>query len=266
MTRHLGVSYRTAVALLRPPLMVLTKRDWRGTEHLPRGQGFVACSNHISPVDPFTFAHYLYDNGCPPRFLAKEAVFHVPIAGRIIAGAGQIPVYRGTAEAGKALEAAVRAVEQGECVGFYPESTITRDPGLWPMVGKTGAARVALTTGCPVIPVAQWGAHDILAPYGKRPHLLPRRTIHVHAGPPVDLSGFADRPLDAVTLRAATDVILDAITALLAGIRGELPPTARWDPREHGQPVTGNPHRRTGRDRTDRDRTGRDRTDREGAA
>ncbi len=253
--RHKGASYRFAVALLRPPLMAFTKRDWRGEEHLPAEGGFVAVTNHISHVDPFTFAHFLHDNGWPPRFLAKEAVFRVPVAGHILRGAGQIPVYRESADAGRALTEAVRAVQSGECVAIYPEATLTRDPDLWPMIGKTGAARVALTTGCPVIPIAQWGAQDVLAPYGRRPHLLPRRTVHVWAGPPVDLAAFEGRPMDVATLRGATDAILDAMTLLLAEIRGEQPPQRRWDPREHGQPRTGDP--RTSAERARRPGQGR---------
>lgn len=242
--RRLGASYRFAVAVLRPPLMALTKREWRGAEHLPRGRGFVACTNHISYADPFTIAHFLHDHGFPPRFLAKEAVFRIPVLGRIIDGAGQIPVYRETRDAGRALVAAVDAVQRGECVVIYPESTLTRDPGMWPMIGKTGAARVALTTGCPVIPIAQWGPQQMLPPYARWPHLLPRKAVQVHAGPPVDLSGFAELPVNAVTLRAATDAILDEVTALLEGIRGEQAPPQRWDPKDHGQPRTGNPNRR----------------------
>lgn len=224
--------------------MAFTRRDWRGAEHLPTDRGFIACGNHISHLDPFTFAHFLYDHGRPPRFLAKDSVFRIPVLGRIVSGAGQIPVYRETLQAGKAFSAAVAAVEAGECLAIYPEATLTRDPDLWPMIGKTGAARVALTTGAPVIPIAQWGVHEILAPYGAVPRLLPRRTVHVWAGPPVDLSAFAgsDRP-DAATLRAATDVILRAVTALLEQIRGEQAPDRRWDPREHGQARIGNWHR-----------------------
>lgn len=242
--RTLSPAYRLAVRIARPPLMAFTRRDWRGAEHLPTDRGFIACGNHVSHLDPFTFAHFLYDHGCPPRFLAKDSVFRIPVLGRIVSGAGQIPVYRETLEAGKAFSAAVAAVEAGECLAVYPEATLTRDPDLWPMIGKTGAARVALTTGAPVIPIAQWGVQEILAPYGVVPHLLPRRTVHVWAGPPVDLSAFAgsDRP-DAATLRAATDVILDAVTALLEQIRGAQAPDRRWDPREHGQARIGNWHR-----------------------
>ena len=232
--RSRSAAFRLAEALVRPPITWATRRDWRGTEHLPRDEGFLACSNHISYADPFTLAHFLLDAGCPPRFLAKESLFRLPVAGRILRGAGQIPVFRETADAGRALVAAVDAVRAGECVTVYPEATLTRDPGLWPMTGKTGAARIALTTGCPVVPVAQWGAQDILAPYGKVPHLLSRHPVSVWAGPPVDLTPWRGRPLDAAVLREATAAVVAALTALLERIRGEKAPPTRWDPRVQG--------------------------------
>ncbi len=237
--RSLSPAYRLAEALLRPVLTLGTRRDWRGGEHLPRDRGFVVASNHLSHADPFTLAHFLLDHGCPPRFLAKEEVFRIPVAGRIVAGAGQIPVHRETADAGRALVSAVDAVRQGECVAVYPEATLTRDPQLWPMTGKTGAARIALTTGCPVVPVAQWGVQRLLAPYARRPRLLPPAPVHVWAGHPVDLSAFAGRELDAEVLAAATDAIMTSLTALLEGIRGERAPAVRWDPRAHDLPRTG---------------------------
>lgn len=236
-------SYRFAVALLRPVLRMTTRRTWIGAENLPRDRGYVLCSNHISYADPLTGAHFLFDNGALPRFLGKEAVFRTPVVGAIVRGAGQIPVYRETGDAGQAFAAAVEAVERGECVVIYPEGTLTRDPGLWPMRGKTGAARVALETGCPVIPMAQWGPQDMLAPYSRRLRLWPRTPVTVRVGPPVDLSRFAGRRVDGAALQQATDAVLDDITALLAEIRGERPPQVRWNPRTHGQPVTGNPAR-----------------------
>jgi 1-acyl-sn-glycerol-3-phosphate acyltransferase len=234
-------SYRLAIGLIRPLLRGITRQDWQGAEHLPRTGGYVVCPNHISYADPFTIAHFLVDNDALPRFLAKEVLFRLPVAGRIVSGAGQIPVYRETGDAQRAFSAAVKAVDAGECVVIYPEGTLTRDPDLWPMRGKTGAARVALETGCPVIPLAQWGAQGILPPYGKKPHLLPRTTVSVHAGPPVDLTRFAGKHLEADLLSQATDVILDDVTRLLAAIRGKQPPQERWNPRLHGQPTTGNP-------------------------
>jgi 1-acyl-sn-glycerol-3-phosphate acyltransferase len=99
------------------------------------------------------------------------------------------------------------------------------------MAGKTGLARVALLTRAPVVPVAQWGAHEALAPYTKKPRLFPRKTLRVLAGPPVDLSAYYDREPTAEVLREVTDTILDAVTALLAELRGETPPAERYDPR-----------------------------------
>jgi 1-acyl-sn-glycerol-3-phosphate acyltransferase len=140
----------------------------------------------------------------------------------------------------------VAAVESGKCVGVYPEGTLTRDPDQWPMVGKTGAARIALATRCPVIPVAQWGPNEVLEPYGKRPHLLPRKTMRLTAGPPVDLSDLYDKPVTGALLREATDRIMAAITAELETIRGEKAPVERFDSRKHGLPDTGNFHRQQG--------------------
>jgi 1-acyl-sn-glycerol-3-phosphate acyltransferase len=244
--RRIGFWYRFAVVLLRRPLLLLTRRDWRGAEHLPSSGGFVACTNHVSHFDPLTFAHFVYDNGRLPRFLAKSSLFRVPFVGTVLRGAGQIPVYRETTDASRAFSAAVDAIRRGECVVIYPEATISRDPGLWPMVGKTGAARVALVTKAPVIPIAQWGPQEVLPPYAKALRLLPRKTMRLVAGPPVDLAEFDGRPIDAETLRLATEKILAAITVLLEEIRGKAAPAVRFDPRTAGLPVTGDP-RRAGR-------------------
>lgn len=236
-------SYRFAEAIVRPLLAVLTRRDWRGGEHVPREGGVVVVVNHTSHADPFPIAHYLVNHGRLPRYLGKESVFRIPVAGSILRGAGQIPVYRETADAARSYSAAVQAVRDGECVVIYPEGTLTRDPDLWPMRGKTGAARVALETGCPVIPLAQWGAHRILSPYGNRPRILPRQVLSVWAGPAVDLSTLGDE-LSAPVLFGATEKIMDALTDLVEQMRGQQAPQVRWDPREHDQPAIGDPQDR----------------------
>lgn len=239
--RKIGFWYRLCAVLLRPPLLALTKRDWRGAEHIPPTGGFVAVANHNTHVDPVTFAHYLFDNGRLPRFLAKSGLFRTPVIKHVVRGSGQIPVYRESRDAMLAYGAALDAVRAGECVVVYPEGTITRDPHLWPMVGKTGAARIALATGAPVIPFAQWGMHELLAPYGKRPHLFPRKTNRVLAGPPVDLSAYQGKPVTPELVRAATEDIMAAITALLVELRGEPAPERRFDPRDHGMTGYGQP-------------------------
>jgi 1-acyl-sn-glycerol-3-phosphate acyltransferase len=204
----------------------------------------VVCPNHISYFDPFAFAHFLYDNGHPPFFLAKSEVFEIPVLGKLLTAAQQIPVHRGTTEAAKAFSAAVAAVREGKCVPIFPEGTLTRDPQMWPMTGRTGAARVALTTRCPVIPVAQWGPQEILAPYARTPHVFPIKTMRILAGSPVDLSDLYDLPLDASTLKEATARIVDAITAQLETLRGQKAPAVRFDPRKAGIAATGNPKKR----------------------
>lgn len=238
-----GWAFNLVIALLRRPLMLLTKRDWRGAEHLPREGGFLLVTNHVSELDPITFGHFVVDNGRLPRFLGKAEVFAVPVVGRVITSAGQIPVYRKSTDAARAFSAAVQAVNSGECVIVYPEGSISRDPDLWPMVGKTGAARIALTTGCPVIPCAQWGPNHLLPPYARMPSPIPRKTMHVWAEKPVDLSDLHGSPLTPSVLGEATDRIMAAITALLEGIRGAQAPSERFSPRAAGVPDTGKFHR-----------------------
>jgi 1-acyl-sn-glycerol-3-phosphate acyltransferase len=239
----MGWALRLCVTVLRPPLMALTRRDWHGGDRLPASGGGVIAANHISHADPLTFAHFVYDNGRLPRFLAKAEILEAKGLKWLLSSAGQIPVYRESRDASIAFRAAVEGVQRGEYVIVYPEGTITRDPEMWPMVGKTGAARIALTTGAPVIPVAQWGAQDLLAPYAKRLRLLPRKTMHVRAGESVDLDDLRGRPITPEVLRTATGRIMSAITTELEVIRGEQAPTTRFDPRLHHVPSTGNPNK-----------------------
>jgi 1-acyl-sn-glycerol-3-phosphate acyltransferase len=235
--------YRFAATVLRPVMSAVTKRVWTGAENLPASGGFVVVPNHISHADPLVVAHFLYDNGRLPRFLAKASLFDVFFVRRVLRGAKQIPVYRESREAGDAYREAVAAVRRGECVVVYAEGTLTRDPDLWPMAGKTGAARIALETGCPVLPMAVWGPQDLLAPYGKVPHLLGRTTVEVALGPPVDLSDLErSGPPDPQTLREATERIMAAVTGLVAQLRDEPAPTTRLDPRSADLATTGDAH------------------------
>lgn len=220
-----------AVAFLRPSLMALTRREWSGQEKLPQTGGVVLVGNHTSYVDPLVVAHFVYDNGRIPRFLAKSGLFKLPLAGRVLHGAGQIPVYRESRDAALAFTAAVDAVNRGECVVVYPEGTTTQDPDLWPMVAKTGAARIALATGAPVYPIAEWGAAKILPPHGKLPRIFPRKRIQIRLCDPVDLSDVVDKPVTGDLLREVTARFMQILTAEVAKLRGETPPAQMYDPR-----------------------------------
>jgi 1-acyl-sn-glycerol-3-phosphate acyltransferase len=237
--RNLNPAYRFTAGVVRPVVRRVTKQEWSGHENIPAEGGFLLCVNHISYVDVFGFAHFAYDSGREPYLLGKESVFRIPVGGRILAKAGMIPVFRETGQAADAFRAAVDAVHEGKCVAIYPEGTLTRDPDLWPMAGKTGAARVALETRCPVIPVAQWGAQEILGRYEKKLRLFPRKTMRLRAGPPVDLADLYDEPMSAPVLREATARIMAAITRELEVLRGEEAPATRFDARAAGLPPIG---------------------------
>lgn len=217
---RLGFAYRMAAVILRPFMMVVTRRDWRGTQYLDVDSGMVLAANHLSWFDPIVISHVLWDNGRPPRFLAKDTLFRVPVVGWVLRHAGQIPVVRGTRDAAVAVEAAVEAAAAGECVIVYPEGTITKDPDLWPMAAKTGAARIALTAGVPVIPMAHWGAQQVMRPYRREFKVLPPKLMHVLIGPPVNLDDLrTEGEPDAEALHQATDRVMNAITALLREVR-----------------------------------------------
>ena len=220
------------IALLKPATLALTRRESTGLEHVPAG-GVVLAANHISLADPVVLCDFvLADLRRAPRFLAKAELFRGSgLVARVMRGAGQIPVDRGSTEAASALQAAVEALAAGETVVLYPEGTVTLDPQGWPMQAKTGVARLALLSGAPVVPVAQWGAQEVLDT-ARRPvvRLRPRTRVCFRVGPPVDLSPWAGREPTAEVLREATDAVMDAITAELEVLRGEPAPPRRTAP------------------------------------
>ena len=123
---------------------------------------------------------------------------------------------------------------------MYPEGTLTRDPGLWPMRGKSGAVRLALTGRIPLIPMAHWGTQAIMGRYQKGLSLWPpRKRVDVLIGDPVDLSDLYDRASESAAIAEANERLMAAITALLEDLRGETAPATRWNPSEHGQKETG---------------------------
>lgn len=239
--------YRFFAGILRAAMRILGRRRWDGAAHVPYRGGVIVVANHVTELDPLVIAHFLYNFGRPPTIFAKQSLFRVPLLGWVLRATGQVPVYRNTADASAAVTAGVAALQRGECVLLYPEGTLTKDPELWPMTGKTGAARLALRTDAPVIPVAQWGAQAVLPPGGRWLRVLPRRTFHVVAGPPVDLDDLrrqaselaeisrtddATGAQSARLLREATDRIMMDLTRLVGGLRSEEPPPKRWDARK----------------------------------
>jgi 1-acyl-sn-glycerol-3-phosphate acyltransferase len=233
-------TFKYAAAIVIPILNLFTKREWRGVENLPKSGPVIVISNHLSYADALVFAHFLYGNGRAVRYLGKDSVFKIPVLGKIIASSGQIPVARESDKASHALDSALGLLEAGHCVGIYPEGTLTRDPKLWPMVAKTGIARLAIISKAPVIPIAQWGDQNLLAPYSKKVVLWRRTKIRYLAGPALDFSKWYGKEEDQAALVEATAYAMAGITKLLEEIRGELAPDEIFDPHNSNLPRTGN--------------------------
>lgn len=230
-----GLAIRLCIVVCYPLTRLLGRRRFEGLEHIPQiGPVLVAC-NHISYLDPIYTGVFVHRRGRIPRFLAKQDLWRLPVLGWVMAGAGQIPVHRGSADAGESLRYAEQALAEGKAVLIYPEGTVTRDPDHWPMGAHTGIARLALHADVPVVPLVHWGTQRIYDHYAKRFRPLPRTDVIVRAGAPLDLSSFRRRAVDGALLREATDRVMDAIRDLLAEVRQEPAPPGFFDPGRDGE-------------------------------
>jgi len=227
--RRLGFWRRFAVVVVLPVLRVWTRRTYSGMENIPATGGVIIVPNHVSHFDPLVVAHYIYDAGRWPRFLGKASLWRVPVLGPFLRKVQQIPVERGSVEAVKSLDVLVDALQQGGAVVIYPEGTTTRQPDLWPMRGKTGAARLALVTGAPVIPVANWGAERVFDPRTNRFKIRLRTPVTVTAGKRIDLSRWQGANPTRQVLEQMTEAIMLDVRDLLAEVRDEEPPPGLHD-------------------------------------
>lgn len=227
--RRSSLGFTAAASAVRPGMNLALGKDWRGLETLP-DQGFIVVANHVSELDPLAVAHAVYMSGSTPHFLAKDSLFRVPVLGSVLRGLQQVPVARADrAAAHESLQIAQQVLDTGGAILIYPEGTLTRDPELWPMRAKTGAARLALSTGAPLIPITHWGVQDFLPPYARIPRVLPRRKYRLQAGEPIDLADLRAGPLTRTALTEATQRVEQALTAGVAALRGEEPPEHIWD-------------------------------------
>jgi len=220
---RLGFWQRVAVMLVVPVMTLLTRKTWLRMSEIPATGPVILVPNHVSHFDPLVVAHYIFRAGRWPRFLGKASVWKVPVIGYLLIKTRQIPVERGSVEAVKSLETLVAALREGGAVVIYPEGTTTRHPDLWPMRGKTGAARLALLTGAPVVPIANWGAQRIFDPRTNRLKLR-RSHVTVTTGRPVDLSRWAGAEPSRAVLEEMTEKIMLDVRDLLGEIRDGEPP------------------------------------------
>jgi len=218
--------YRAAVTVLRPSMAFWFNWHAEGVEHVPLQGPLVVACNHISELDPLCQGLFLVRAGRRPRFLAKSDLLEKWILRKVLLGAKQIPVYRGTGDRGP-VDASVEALGRGECVVIYPEATLTKNPDYSPMQAKLGIARIAFEAGAPVLPLAVWGSHRFMPRRGERKDLSFGRPIMLKASAPMDLSGFAAGGVDdPQALRQATDHVMAELSRLVADLRARYP--KRW--------------------------------------
>jgi 1-acyl-sn-glycerol-3-phosphate acyltransferase len=196
--------YPLAIAAALASFRVLGLRlDLAGDELVPTSGGAVVASNHISHLDFIFSGLAAHRSRRYVRFMAKDAIFHNPVAGPLMRGMKHISVDR---EAGAAsFKAAVEALRRGEAVGLFPEATISRSFEVKEF--KSGAVRMARAAHAPLVPVALWGTQR-LATYDTRSTLRQRGVpVVIRVGPPVDSAG--DPEESTARLRAAIQVLLD---------------------------------------------------------
>jgi len=223
-----------------PVVGIMVRYHFHDREKMPKDGAIVIAPNHFTNIDPIIVGVGMWHLGRNPRFMAKASILRIPVLGWLLRQSGQIPVERGgSTKSAQSLKAAKELVSRGRAIIVYPEGSLTRDPDMWPMRGKSGAVRLALEQGIPIIPVAHWGTQAVMARYSKKINVFPRHDVHIKVGDAVDLNEFMNRPRDASTLAAATTKVMDAITALLEDLRNEKAPAKRWDPSEHNQSETG---------------------------
>jgi 1-acyl-sn-glycerol-3-phosphate acyltransferase len=184
-----------------PFIRLLLRERAQGVDNLPAG-GFVLAPNHVSNLDPWPLGMPLW----PRRqlhWMAKAELFK-PVLGRLISWGGAFPVRRGEGDEG-AIDTAVERVRAGDIVVIFPEGT-RKEKGLikrHQSRPRTGAARVALRSGAPLVPAAIGGTDRLL-------RLGPLKIAY---GPPVDLSDL-DGIDEREAAKEATDRLMTAIAKL----------------------------------------------------
>lgn len=231
--------YKFAVEVLRPVAKLTTKPHWAGRDNMPKNKPFILIMNHLSYYDIPVITHFIVDEGHAVRVLAKDSLFDTPGLGMVMKRTKMVPVVRDSAQAGDSLKHAKQALAEGESIAIFPEGTLTKDPDKWPMEFKTGAARLALSTGAPVIPLVHWQGERANMPSSSLP--IHRMNTWIVAGPAIDLSDLNQDEDDRDAVNAATRRMEAVITKMVENIRGVSAPPTRWDPKLDAYPPEGEP-------------------------
>jgi 1-acyl-sn-glycerol-3-phosphate acyltransferase len=240
--REIVFGLRVIAFFLAPLLRLIMRIKVRGLENLPKTGPYIFVSNHVTYLDPLTIAYVVYIHAKrAPHFLAKEGLFRIPVFGKLITSVGQIPVYRSSGKSNEEPLRAARAfLEAGHTLLIFPEGSLTRDPNLWPMRGRSGAIRLALEAGVPIVPVAHWGDQEILGNYSKKFRPNPFHPVHVLVGKPINTDDLTEGQLTSANVTTATERVMRRLADMVGELRAETPPETLWDPAAKGQSTTGN--------------------------
>jgi 1-acyl-sn-glycerol-3-phosphate acyltransferase len=199
---------------------------------LKRGP-LILAGNHIANCDPMIMTAATARRGLAPRMMATGGLFRAPVVGKLMTQAGHIPVDRGRETVVNAVPDAADALRQASVIFIYPEGRIGLDPAMWPERPKTGLARLALHTGVPVVPVAIWGSHAVVAYHGRSAMIRTairsmwrRPVVRVHFGPAVDLSDLTEGAVGHA--QRASDRVMDALIDALVLLRPDEPRLPRF--------------------------------------
>lgn len=200
------IVYPPVIATAKAMFRVMDHRlDVRGAENVPGEGGVVIACTHVSYLDFIYCGLGAHPANRLVRFMAKQSVFHDKIAGPLMRGMHHISVDR---SAGKASYSdAVAALREGEAVGVFPEATISRSFTVKPL--KTGAVRMAMEAGVPLVPMAVWGTQRLWTK--GRPKRLTQRhvPISVHVGEPIRYTDGTDAEAATKQLRITLQSLLD---------------------------------------------------------
>jgi 1-acyl-sn-glycerol-3-phosphate acyltransferase len=208
--------WRVGLAILRPAFGLTFKLEVRGAGNLPATGCAVLASNHRSVVDGVLLALVGARQGRSIRFLVAAEVFDYRIPGWTLRTFDQIPIRRGSQDAG-ALDEAIEALRGGSVVGIFPEGRVNDEPSM--LRGRTGVARIALAAGAPVAPLGLWGTQTRWPRSGLRWRLPLRPRVAVEIGAPVQPRGDVASSTD---VRAFTEDVVRAIEASAAQARSRV--------------------------------------------
>lgn len=197
--------FRTFV---KPLSQVLWRINIEGLDNLPASGAAILCPNHISFIDSVFVATHAGRN---VSFVGKAEYMDSWKTRKLFPMLGMIPIDRaGGSKSQGALLAAEEVLRRGDLFGIYPEGTRSRDGMLYK--GHTGAARLALTVGCPLYPVGIIGTREIQPPDTFFPKF--RKECTIRFGRPIDVSRYANREGDHMVLREITDELMFEIREL----------------------------------------------------